>query len=36
MKRGEDVIRLGAEEEFAMAEVNFESQVSETKKVTLF
>jgi len=35
-ERGEDVIRLGAEEEFAMAEVNFESQVSRRKRLPYF
>ena len=35
-EKGEDVIRLGAEEEFAMAEVNFESQVSRRKRLPYF
>ena len=35
-EKGEDVIRLGAEEEFAMAEVNFESQVLRRKRLPYF
>jgi predicted amidohydrolase len=35
-EKGEDLIRLGAEEEFAMAEVNFESQVSRRKRLPYF
>ena len=35
-EKGEDVIRLGVEEEFAMAEVNFESQVSRRKRLPYF
>ena len=35
-EKGEDVIRLGSEEEFAMAEVNFESQVSRRKRLPYF
>ena len=35
-EKGEDVIRLGSEEEFAMAEVNFENQVSRRKRLPYF
>ena len=35
-EKGEDVIRLGAEEEFAMAEVNFESQILRRKRLPYF
>ena len=35
-EKGEDVIRLGSEEEFAMAEVNFESQASRRKRLPYF
>ena len=35
-EKGEDLIRLGAEEEFAMAEVNFESQVLRRKRLPYF
>ena len=35
-EKGEDLIRLGAGEEFAMAEVNFESQVSRRKRLPYF
>ena len=35
-EKGEDLIRLGSEEEFAMAEVNFESQESRRKRLSYF
>ena len=35
-EKGEDLIRLGSEEEFAMAEVNFESQESRRKRLPYF
>ena len=35
-EKGEDLIRLGSEEDFAMAEVNFESQVSRRKRLPYF
>ena len=35
-EKGEDIIRLGAEEEFAVAEINFESQVSRRKRLPYF
>ena len=35
-ENGEDLIRLGSEEEFAMVEVNFESQASRRKRLPYF
>jgi predicted amidohydrolase len=35
-EKGEDLIRLGAEEEFAIAEVKFESQLSRRKRLPYF
>ena len=35
-EKGEDLIRLGSEEEFAMVDVNFESQVSRRKRLPYF
>ena len=35
-EKGEDIFRLGSEEEFAMAEVNFESQASRRKRLPYF
>jgi hypothetical protein len=35
-EKGEDLLRLGLEEDFAMVEVNFESQVLRRKRLPYF